>query len=139
MDANVPFRPPRATPKPRISGVLSGVVQAPAASQGDAAFIDERGRYIVQMHFDRMPQSGPRASLPIRMAQPHAGAHSGIHFPLRPGTEVLVAFVGGDPDRPVIVGAVHHAAMANPVTRADATRNRIRTASGIVIEINDGS
>ena len=59
-----------------------------------------------------------------------AGAGYGMHFPLRPGVEVLVAFIGGDPDRPIIVGAAPNAITPSPVTQSNSTKNRIRTASG---------
>jgi len=71
------------------------------------------------------------------MAQPHAGPGYGQHFPLKPGVEVIVVFVEGDPDRPVISGAVPNPLNPSPVTAADATVNRIRTQSGISIEMHD--
>ncbi len=140
IPAEVPFRPQRTTPRPRIHGLVSGIVRAApgtSAEQG-TPWIDHHGRYVVQMMFESA-QTGERvASLPIRMAQSSAGANYGMHFPLRPGTEVVVAFIDGDPDRPVIVGAVHNAIAPNLVNNREPTRNRIRTASGVIIEINDG-
>ena len=63
------------------------------------------------------------------MLQPHAGATYGVHFPLRPGTEVLIGFVEGDPDRPVIVGAIPNAETPSPVDLGNQTQNVVRTAS----------
>lgn len=74
----------------------------------------------------------------MRMAQQHAGAGYGTHFPLRPGTEVLMAFVNGDVDRPIVIGAVPNMVTPTPVTSADHLHHRIRTASGVQIEFEDG-
>lgn len=139
VPASVRFRPPRVTPRPRISGVLPGVVQAPPGTAPNGiAPVDEHGRYLVRFYFDTRDRQGERASLPVRFAQLFAGPSYGTHFPLRTGTEVLVAFVDGDPDRPLIVGAVHNTTSPSPVVRKSATKNRIRTASGILIEFDDG-
>lgn len=138
IPAKVPFRPRRVTPKPRLHGVTPGIVQAAPKIESEQPWIDEHGRYLVQMLFDTAATGERKASLPIRMAQPHAGPGYGIHFPLRPGTEVLVAFVNGDPDRPVIVGSVPNAITPTPVVDRDATQHRIKTRSGVLIEIDDG-
>ena len=66
--------------------------------------------------------------------QPFAGPSQGMHFPLRPGTEVLVAFVDGDLDRPVIVGAVPNEITPSPVTSKDAHMHRIASHHGLLIE-----
>ena len=71
------------------------------------------------------------------MAQPHAGENYGMHFPLKPGAEVLMTFIDGDPDRPIIIGAVPHAATPSPVTQQNVTSNVIRTVSGVTIELDD--
>lgn len=133
--ADVPFRPARKTLRPRITGVLSGVVES--ADVGDQARIDTKGRYQVSFHFDLVAAGRPKPSRPVRMAQPHAGPGYGMHFPLKPGTEVLMAFVDGDPDRPIIVGAVPNEVTPSPVTAANAHVNQLRTVSGILIELDD--
>jgi type VI secretion system secreted protein VgrG len=71
------------------------------------------------------------------MLQPHAGTGYGMHFPLHPGVEVAIAFEDGDPDRPLIVGAVPNAVTVSPVTRPNANVSRIQTASGVRITIRD--
>lgn len=71
------------------------------------------------------------------MMQPHAGSPEGFHFPLRKGTEVVVIFLGGDPDRPLIAGAIPNALTPSPVTAKNHTRNKIITGSENVIEIED--
>jgi type VI secretion system secreted protein VgrG len=137
-------RPARRTPKPRIHGFVTGVIVArTAGANAELQHIDTVGRYLVHLHFAQ----GETTVLPrIRMAQSHAGPNYGIHFPLRPGTEVLVAFVDGDPDRPLIVGAVPNALTRTPVHAETAAAtpetviepNRILSRSGILIEISDG-
>lgn len=134
-------RPVRATPIPRIHGLVHAVVQTDAAGTiGKYAKIDTDGRYWVKFRFDPSANDENQAtSCPVRMIQSSAGAGYGVHFPLRPGVEVLVAFIGGDPDRPVIVGAVPNAITPSPVTQTNSSKNRIRTASGAMIELDDGT
>ncbi|AUX21283.1 hypothetical protein SOCEGT47_017640 [Sorangium cellulosum] len=129
------YRPPRITPRPRIHGLLSGVVESNAV--GRRARIDPKGRYTVQFHFDTAAGGGAKASRPVRMAQPHAGPGYGMHFPVKPGTEVLLGFIDGDPDRPIIVGAIPNESAPSPVTASNAHVNQIRTVSGIVVELDD--
>ncbi|APR75282.1 VgrG protein [Minicystis rosea] len=139
IDAKVPYRPPRRTPKPRILGFLPGLVEPlPDGDIGRYARIDSMGRYTVRLYFDLSPEgSREYSSLPVRMMQPHAGPSYGHHFPLKPGIEVLVAFVEGDPDRPLIAGVVPNPITPSPVTRNNSIMNRIETASGVYLEIRD--
>ena len=132
------YRPPRRTPRPRVHGVLSGiVVDAMGNETGETPAIDEHGRYLVRLLFDAAGAGERRASHAIRMSQPLAGAGYGMHFPLRPGTEVAIAFAGGDPDRPLIVGSVPNHATPSPVVRANSLKSTIKTATGIVVEMKD--
>lgn len=132
--------PARTTPAPRIHGLVHAVVQTDAAGTiGKYAKIDGDGRYWVKFRFDPSANDAQATSCPVRMIQASAGAGYGVHFPLRPGVEVLVAFIGGDPDRPIIVGAAPNAITPSPVTQSNSTKNRIRTASGAMIELDDGT
>jgi type VI secretion system secreted protein VgrG len=133
---DVVFRPARRTARPRMPGVVTGVIQPGSAGEiGGVAKLDPSGRYIVQFHFDTAPhRDGSKASHPVRMAQPFAGHGNGMHFPLLPGTEVLIAFANGDPDRPVIVGAVPNPVSPAPVVAAEAHTHRIRSSQGVTIE-----
>jgi type VI secretion system secreted protein VgrG len=133
--ASQPFRPERRTAWPSIHGVVSGHVQSDGS--GQTAEIDEHGRYKVRMPFDLATKPGMAASRWVRKAQPYAGAGYGMHFPLHKGTEVLIAHIDGDPDRPLIVGAVHHAATPGPVNTANATQSVIQSATGIRVEMED--
>jgi type VI secretion system secreted protein VgrG len=131
------YRPPRVTPRPRIAGVITGVVEPePGADVGKYAHIDEQGRYTVRFYFDTAP-AGAKSSRPIRMIQGHAGPNYGIHFPLHPGVEVLVTFVDGDPDRPLIQGAVPNPNTPTPVSRKNAVQSRIQTSTGVVLVMKD--
>jgi len=131
----ITFRPPRRTKKPRIHGVVTAVVQAQVEGAVETLQkLDDEGRYVIRFHFDPAPTATHR----VRMAQPHAGPHYGMHFPLRPGVEVVVAFLDGDPDRPIILGSVPHILTKTPVTSTDHELSRIKTRSGVVIEIGDG-
>lgn len=87
------------------------------------------------LHFDTDHAGDAPSSRLVRLAVPFAGRGDGLHFPLRPGTEVLCAFVNGDPHRPVIVGAVTNPEAPSAVTEPDAHRNRITTTTGILIEL----
>lgn len=134
--ADVPFRPARSTPRPFVPGVLTGVVDADGGPQ-ELGNIDDQGRYRIRFMFDTAAPGERRASHWVRMAQPHAGAGYGMHFPLNPGTEVLLTFVNGDPDRPIVAGAVPNPATPTPVDVRDRRLNRIKTETGILFEIGD--
>jgi len=131
----VQFRPSRATPVPRVYGTEMGVVDGEQNSP--YAQIDSHGRYKVQVYFDENDPRNGKASTWVRMLQPHGGPNEGFHFPLRKGTEVLLVFLGGDPDRPVIAGVVPNAHTPSPVTVDNATHNVILTGGGSRIEIED--
>jgi len=133
IESTIEYRPPRVTPKPKISGVLTGRIEG----DGDYADIDDMGRYRVQFLFDTADRGEQLASRPIRMMQPHAGPGYGMHFPLRGGIEVAIAFVDGDPDRPIIAGTVPNPTTSSPVTDGNSRKNVIRTGGGNEINIDD--
>jgi type VI secretion system secreted protein VgrG len=133
----VAYRPPRVTPRPRISGLVAGVIDPGPAGAKTYAPLDEQGRYRVRFLFDNNPPGTRPASGPVRMLQGFVGENYGVHFPLKVGTEVLVGFVNGDPDRPVIVGAAPNPLKPSPVTSKNPAVNRIRTVSGITLDMVD--
>jgi type VI secretion system secreted protein VgrG len=139
IPAETPYRPPRVTARPRICGVLHAITQgAPGATSKRVANIDDQGRYTVRFYFDMTPQKDRAVSSPpVRMLQPHAGPGYGFHFPLKPDVEVMVAFVDGDPDRPVIVGAVPNPLTQSVVTAGNARTNKIMSESGLVFMMKD--
>lgn len=135
IPADCSFRPLRRTPKPVVAGVLTGIVEA--EQRGEYAELDGDGRYHVRFMFDQGEAQRGKASRPIRMAQPHAGPGYGHHFPLRDGVEVILSCVDGDPDRPIISGAVPNPTTPSTVSSKNAPRNVIRTGGGTEINIDD--
>ncbi|HHH30930.1 MAG TPA: type VI secretion system tip protein VgrG [Polyangiaceae bacterium] len=133
------FRPARVTPVPRVHGLVSGIVETAQGDLEKYAKIDDQGRYTVRFLFDTAPPGERKASCPVRMMQPLAGPNYGVHFPLKPGTEVTIAFLDGNPDRPVITGAVPNPITPTPVNAPISTKSRIKTRSGIVIEFEDAN
>jgi len=135
IPADVQFRPECKTPKPRFYGTMNAKVDA--AGAGEYAELDDLGRYKVKLPFDQSDMDGGKASRWVRMSQPYAGAEHGMHFPLHKGTEVLLTFVDGDPDRPVIAGAVPNAETTSPVTAANQTESVIQTGGKNKIRFED--
>jgi type VI secretion system secreted protein VgrG len=135
--ADAQFRPERVSSKPRFYGALNATVDA--SGDGQYAEIDDQGRYKIVLPFDRGNNSGGRASRWIRMAQPYAGNDFGMHFPLHKGTEVLISFIDGDPDRPIISGAAPNPDNASPIKASNQTQAMIRTGGGNQIKFEDNA
>ncbi|WP_437313145.1 type VI secretion system Vgr family protein [Sorangium sp. So ce385] len=135
IPADTQFRAPQTTPWPRIYGFENAVVCGPADSQ--YAQIDADGRYLVRFEFDTSGLPDARVSTRVRMMQPHGGTTEGFHFPLRKGTEVMIAFLGGDPDRPFIAGVVPNAHRPSVVGERNLSQNIIRTGSGNQLVLED--
>ena len=101
----VPYRPARIHPKPMIHGVQTAIVCGPA---GNEIHCDKYGRVKVQFHWDRKNKRDDNSSHWIRISNTMAGANWGqISIP-RIGQEVIVSFLEGDPDRPIITGRVYN-------------------------------
>ncbi|MDA3786912.1 MAG: type VI secretion system tip protein TssI/VgrG [Desulfobacula sp.] len=124
------FRPEHLSKKPKISGTINAKIDASAS--GEHAEIDELGRYKVILPFDRSGRFGGKASAWFRMMQPSAGQNQGMHFPLHKGTEVLLTFIAGNPDRPIIAGAVPNPETQSPVTSGNQTQSIIATGKSKV-------
>jgi type VI secretion system secreted protein VgrG len=137
IGALTPYRPERTTPRPRIDGCTYATIDGP--DLGAAAPIDDQGRYKVVLPFDTSQAGTGRATRWIRMAQPLSGASYGMHFPLRVGAEVMLTYVHGDPDRPLIAGALPNALTPSPVVQKNATQSVIQTVSGIRMELEDNA
>lgn len=121
------YRPQRLTPKPRSMGPETAVVVGPP---GEEIYTDEYGRVKVQFHWDRYGKLDDQSSCWIRVSHPWAGSNYGaIHIP-RIGQEVIVDFLGGDPDYPIITGRVYNAMQMPPWTLpANKTQSGILTRS----------
>lgn len=130
------FRPQRVTPVPQMAGLHNATIDAEGS--GARAELDDQGRYKIRQSFDLREEGDGKASMYVRKAEPYGGAHGGMHFPLLKGTDVVVACVNGDPNRPVILGAVPNPRNRSVVTSQNATWNRIQTTSGSGIHIDDG-
>ncbi len=102
---DVVFRPARVTPRPTVKGVQTALVVGPA---GEEIHTDEHGRVRVQFFWDRKGGHDDKSSCWIRVSQMWAGAGWGAITIPRIGQEVVVDFVEGDPDRPLITGRVYH-------------------------------
>jgi type VI secretion system secreted protein VgrG len=128
----VPFRPPRTTPKPFVQGTQTAVVVGSGADN-EEIFTDRYGRVKVQFHWDRQGQY-KQSSCWVRVGTPWAGKQWGmIHIP-RIGQEVIVDFLEGDPDQPIIVGSVYNAEQMPPFLNKggpvkNPTQSGLRTRS----------
>ncbi len=129
------FRSGEKTPWPRIYGTENAIVDGEASSP--YAQIDDGGCYLVRVSFDENTLADGKASTRVRMMQPHGGAIEGHHFPLRKGTEVMLTFVGGDPDRPFIAGVVPNATKPSVIGSRNNTQNIIRTGGKNQIVMED--
>lgn len=126
IPADVAFAPRRTRRAPR-QVLETAIVVGPA---GDSVFTDRLGRVKVQFHWDREGARDEHSSCWLRVSQAWAGPSWGFQFIPRVGMEVLVSFVGGDPDRPVVIGCLYNP--VNPPSHdlpGSATRSGIRTRS----------
>ena len=116
VPAAVPFRPERTTPKPAVNGVQTAIVVGPA---GEEIFTDKYGRVKVQFPWDRQGSNDANSSCWLRVATSWAGKQWGaIQIP-RIGQEVIVDFIDGDPDAPIVVGSVYNPSTMPPYKLPD--------------------
>jgi type VI secretion system secreted protein VgrG len=123
----VTWRPDLPGSKPSVTGVQTATVTGP---KDEEIYTDQYGRIKVQFHWDRQGKNDEKTSCWIRVAQPWAGAGWGHLFIPRIGQEVVVNFIDGDPDRPVVTGAVYNGANMPPYNLpAEKTKSTIKTES----------
>jgi type VI secretion system secreted protein VgrG len=130
------WRTPMASiTRPAIGGILPARITSP----GDypRAYLSERGEYVIVLPFDLDAWSPGGTSRPVRLAKPYSGRDYGHHFPLIDGAEVAIVFTQGDPDRPVIIGAMHDSVHPDLVNNQNHTRNLIRTAARNEMRMED--
>lgn len=127
IDSKTPFRAARITPKPIVQGTQTAVIVGP---KGDEIYTDKYSRVKLQFHWDRYGKSDENSSCWIRVSQLWAGKNwGGIHIP-RIGQEVIVSFLEGDPDRPIITGRVYNADQMPPYDLpANKTQSGIKSRS----------
>jgi type VI secretion system secreted protein VgrG len=127
MPSKQPFRPARTTPKPMVQGLQTAIVVGPS---GDEIYTDNYGRVKVSFHWDRYSKSDENSSCWVRVAQVWAGTKwGGIQIP-RIGQEVIIEFLEGDPDHPMITGRVYNNDNMPPYDLpANATQSGIKSRS----------
>lgn len=135
IPAGVPFRPERITPWPHVGGAHTGVVVGPP---GEEIYTDKHGRVQVVMKWDRDNNKTLEYSCWIRVAQSFAGNRYGMVFLPRIGHEVMVEFLDGNPDNPIVVGSLYNAENLPPwELPANKTQTGVRTHStlnGVTLE-----
>ncbi|HSS76421.1 MAG TPA: type VI secretion system tip protein TssI/VgrG [Thermoanaerobaculia bacterium] len=121
----VPFRPERTTPRPVIPGTQTALV---VGKSGEEIYTDKYGRIKVQFHWDQVGTKDENSSCWVRVAQGWAGKAWGQIFIPRVGQEVVVSFLEGDPDRPLVTGGVYNAEQTVPYELpAQATRSTVKS------------
>ena len=127
MPKSTAYRSQRVTPKPHTTGPQTAVITGPA---GEEIYTDKYGRVKVQFHWDRYGTFDENSSCWIRVSQTWAGSnYGGMHIP-RIGQEVIVDFLNGDPDYPIITGRVYNAMQTVPWDLpANKTMSGIKTRS----------
>jgi type VI secretion system secreted protein VgrG len=127
IDAKIPYRPPRLTAKPIVQGPQTAVV---VGKSGEEIWTDKYGRVKIQFHWDRYGKSDETSSCWVRVGQVWAGkGWGGIMIP-RIGQEVIVDFLEGDPDQPIITGRVYNEDCMPPYTLPDeGTKSALKTCS----------
>ncbi len=127
MDAAIPYRPQQLPARPRIHGPHTAIVVGPPSEE---IYTDEHGRIRVRFHWDRVSPADETASCWIRVAQTWAGPGWGTVFLPRIGMEVLVEFLDGDPERPLVVGCVYNSFHRPPYPLPeDKTKSTIKSDS----------
>ncbi|WP_140629099.1 type VI secretion system Vgr family protein [Methylibium rhizosphaerae] len=130
LPSREPFRSQRLTPKPIVQGPQTAVVVGP---KGDEIYTDEYGRVKVQFHWDRLGKQDENSSCWVRVSQPWAGKNWGFMQIPRIGQEVVVDFLEGDPDQPIITGRVYNAEQMPPWGLPDN-----KTQSGVLTRSTTG-
>ncbi|MFL5358504.1 type VI secretion system Vgr family protein [Archangium sp.] len=129
MPARVAFRPRRLTPTPVISGVQTATV---VGSSGEEIHTDDHGRIKVRFHWDREGKRDDKASCWVRVGQTWGGPAWGALYLPRIGQEVVVRFLEGNPDRPLIAGTVYNGSNPTPYALPDdKTKSTLKSASSL--------
>jgi len=131
IPSSVVFRPPQHTPWPRTYGPQTARVVGP---QGESIWTDKYGRIKVKFHWDRLAKGDDTSSCWVRVSSAWAGqGYGGVQIP-RVGDEVVIDFINGDPDRPIVTGRVYNEASMPPWALPAAA-----TQMGFLSRSKDGS
>jgi type VI secretion system secreted protein VgrG len=137
--ASVPWRQPMVTPRPRMEGMHTAIVLGPNSAagaevksqSGEEIYTDALARVKVRFYWDYRAEAAGGQSVWARVIQPWAGKGWGAQFIPRVGTEVAVAFVDGDPDRPIVVGGLYNGRDTPIYSESDKTKSGFRTRSSL--------
>ncbi len=124
--STVPWRQPFSVPRPDMGSVHSAIVLGP---EGEEIYTDDLGRVKVQFFWDYRKEATADKSVWARVVQPWAGSRWGWQFIPRVGTEVAVAFIDANPDRPVVLGGLYNGEQMPIFTEAEKTKGGLRTRS----------
>ncbi len=135
----VPWRQPMATPRPRMEGIHTALVlgqntgsgQQPKSQEGEEIFTDSLARVKVRFYWDHRAEATGGGACWARVVQPWAGKGWGAQFVPRVGTEVAVAFVDGDPDRPIVIGGLYNGRDTPIYSSDEKTKSGFRSRSSL--------
>jgi type VI secretion system secreted protein VgrG len=123
---SVPFRPLPTTPRPTIHGAQTAIVVGESGKEID---VDHLGCVIVQFHWDRKGKKDASSSCRVRVSHGWAGKEWGAYFTPRIGQEVIVEFLEGDPNRPLVTGAVYNGEQKPPYSNPEHTGIKSRSTT----------
>ena len=133
IPSRVQYRAPRVTPIKRIDGIIPAIVDA--ETSGQYAQLDNQGRYKIRLLHSNKPDG--QGSDWVRKMESYLGNQYGNHFPLHKHSEVCLSFEFGNPDRPVIMGAVHSSSKNNVVTSKNQKTSVTKSAGGNMMVMGD--
>jgi type VI secretion system secreted protein VgrG len=139
FESAVSWRQPMTTPRPRMDGVHTALVLGPQhgdsaeikAQSGEEIHTDDLARVKVRFFWDHRAQATGNESCWARVVMPWAGPGWGAQFIPRVGTEVAIAFVDGDPDRPIVIGGLYNGRDTPIYSKADKTKSGFRSRSSL--------
>jgi type VI secretion system secreted protein VgrG len=130
----VSYRHPLPAEEPRLRGPLTARVESDGSSY---PHLDEQGRYTVRLPYDLSDTEQAEASHQVRMMQPYGGNNYGFHFPIHAGTEVVLGHLDGNPDRPLILGALPNPETPSPVNADNPSQHILRSWGGNELLFDD--
>jgi len=134
----IPYRPACKTPRPKVYGVQTALITGPPGSK---VYLDQLGRCKLQFHWDREGSNNDRSSMWVRVSNNYAGKDYGIQWIPRVGHEVLVTFLDGNPDHPVVTGRVYNDFNTAPLPPSKKFQNIIKSIKDnhIMFDDKDGA